>query len=72
MEATYLAWIDLREYGYTCEELSKKFKEKGVALTGGTFFGTEGEGVMRVNFACPAAQLEEGIKRMRKALEEDG
>ena len=71
VEATYLAWLDLREYGYTCEELSKKFKEKGVALTGGTFFGTEGEGFMRVNFACPAAQLEEGIKRMRKALEED-
>lgn len=71
VEATYLAWLDLREYGYTCEELSKKFKEKGVALTGGTFFGTESEGFMRVNFACPAAQLEEGIKRMRKALEED-
>lgn len=71
VDATYLAWLDLREYGYTCEELSKKFKDNGVALTGGTFFGTEGEGFMRVNFACPAAQLEEGIKRMRKALEED-
>ena len=27
VEATYLAWLDLREYGYTCEELLKKFKE---------------------------------------------
>ena len=71
VEATYLAWLDLRAYGYSCEELAKRFRAKGVALTGGTFFGEEGEGFMRVNFACPRSQLEEGVRRMRKALEED-
>ena len=41
-----------------------------VALTGGTFFGEEGEGFMRVNFACPRSQLKEGIKRLGAALED--
>ena len=70
IEATYLAWADLSAYGLTCEEMSKKFKDNGVALTGGTFFGPEGEGFMRVNFACPRAQLMEGIKRLGAALED--
>jgi cystathionine beta-lyase len=71
VEATYLAWLDMRSYGFSCEELANRFRAKGVALTGGTFFGEEGKGFMRVNFACPRSQLEEGIRRMHKALEED-
>ena len=70
IEATYLAWLDLRAYGWNCAELARRCREKKVALTGGTFFGEEGEGFMRVNFACPRAQLEEGIKRLGAALEE--
>ena len=70
VEATYLAWADLRAYGLSCEEIAQKCKDHGVALTGGTFFGAEGEGFMRVNFACPRAQLLEGIKRLGAALEE--
>ena len=71
IEATYLAWLDLRAYGCSCEELALRFRNAGVALTGGTFFGTEGEGFMRVNFACPRAQLTEGLKRLGQALKED-
>lgn len=70
VEATYLAWLDLRAYGHTCEEMARRFRRAGVALTGGTFFGSEGEGFMRVNFACPRSQLIEGIKRVSAALEE--
>ena len=70
IEATYLAWVDLRAYGKTCEEMGELFRKNGVSLTGGAFFGTEGEGFMRINFACPTRQLEEGIRRMGKALEE--
>lgn len=71
IEATYLAWLDLRAYGFTCEEMARKFRKKKVTLTGGTFFGAEGEGFMRVNFACPRAQLKEGIMRLGAALEEE-
>lgn len=70
IEATYLAWLDLRAYGLTCEEMARKCRRAKVALTGGTFFGEEGEGFMRVNFACPRSQLKEGIKRFGAALEE--
>lgn len=69
IEATYLAWVDLRAYGKTCDEMGALLRQNGVSLTGGTFFGSEGEGFMRVNFACPQKQLEEGIRRMGKAME---
>ena len=71
VEATYLAWLDLRGYGYSCDEMAKRFRGAKVALTSGTFFGPEGEGFMRVNFACPRSQLIEGIRRLGAALEDD-
>ena len=70
VEATYLAWLDLRAYGKTCAEIAEKSRLHGVALTGGTFFGAEGEGFMRVNFACPRAMLEEGMRRFASAMED--
>ena len=71
IEATYLAWADMRAYGLTCEQLKEKCKTAGVAFTMGTFFGEEGESFLRINFACPRSQLTEGIKRLGKALEEE-
>ena len=71
IEATYLAWADMRAYRLTCEQLKEKCKAAGVAFTMGTFFGKEGESFLRINFACPRAQLTEGIKRLGKALEEE-
>lgn len=71
IEATYLAWADMRAYGLTCEQMAEKCRQAGVALTAGTFFGQEGEGFMRINFACPRAQLLEGIKRLGQALKEE-
>ena len=71
VEATFLAWLDLRAYGKTCAQIAEKCKAGGVALTSGTFFGEEGEGFMRVNFACPRAMLSEGMKRFGQIMEED-
>ena len=71
VEATYLAWLDLRAYGKSCQEMTDLFMKTGVALTTGVYFGEEADGFMRINFGCPTAMLEEGIRRMAKALEED-
>ena len=71
IEATYLAWLDLRAYGMTCNEINEKCRAHGVALTGGAFFGDEGEGFMRVTFACPRAMLAEGIRRLGEAMKEE-
>lgn len=68
VEATYLAWLDLSAYENTCERLKERCARAGVVFTEGTFFGPEGEGFMRVNFGCPASQLRDGLKRLRKAM----
>lgn len=69
VQATFLAWIDLRAYGYSCAELTRRTHREGVALTPGTFFGKEtGEGYMRLNFGCPHSQTLEALKRLETAV----
>ena len=70
MSATYLGWLDLRAYGYTTDELMDRTTRAGVRFTGGTFFGQDaGEGFLRINIGCPRRYIEEGILRLRVALE---
>lgn len=69
LDATYLAWVNLRAYGMTTEQLMHRCYKAGVAFTPGTFFGEkEGEGFLRVNLACPHAQTLEAIIRLEKAV----
>ncbi len=69
LEATYLAWIDLRAYGFTPEELNRRTHEHGVAFTEGTFFGKEtGAGFLRINLACPHGHMLEAVKRLEAAI----
>ncbi len=71
IEATYLAWVDVRSYGKSNETLMKCCYRHGVALNSGTFFGKEtGEGFMRLNFGCPRSQLTEGIERFAAAVKQ--
>ncbi|MDD3212974.1 MAG: PatB family C-S lyase [Eubacteriales bacterium] len=68
-EATFLAWIDLRAYGLTTDELMRRTHEQGVALSPGTFFSkTLGEGFLRFNFGCPHSQTLEAVERLAKAI----
>jgi cystathionine beta-lyase len=68
-QATYLAWLDFREYGYTQKELiDKMVKEAKLGLNDGSTFGAGGEGFMRINFACPRSTIEEAMKRMKKTF----
>ena len=68
-EATYLVWLDFSDYGLNKDELSKLMQEKGkIALDDGYWFGVEGEGFERINVACPRYMLEEGMKRIKKAV----
>ncbi|MDD3662832.1 MAG: PatB family C-S lyase [Candidatus Pacebacteria bacterium] len=68
-EATFLAWIDLRAYGFTTAELMRRTHEQGVALSPGTFFSkTLGEGFLRFNFGCPHSQTIEAVERLAKAI----
>lgn len=64
MEATYLAWLDVRELGLDAP--AKFFEDAGVGLSNGNDFGTPG--FLRLNFGCPRARLQEGLERMASAL----
>jgi cystathionine beta-lyase len=66
--ATYLAWLDFSEYRLKKSPYDFFLKEARVALSDGKIFGAEGEGHVRLNFGCPRVTLEQGLKRMRRAL----
>ncbi len=69
-EGTFLAWLDFRELGLEHTELKHKLIKQGkVALSDGCFFGQEGDGFMRLNFACPRTMLESGLAGIKKAIE---
>ena len=69
LDATYLAWVDLRAYGFSTAELMRRTYAAGVAFTPGTFFGEKhGEGFLRVNLACPHAQTLDAIQRLENAV----
>jgi len=68
VEGTYLAWLDCREA--IGEQPHRFFLEHArVALNDGAAFGLGGEGFVRLNFACPRSVLEEGLQRMKRALD---
>jgi len=64
MEATYLAWLDVR--ALKLETPVKFFEDHGVGLSNGIDFGTPG--FLRLNFGCPRSRLQEGLNRMAKAV----
>ena len=75
-EGTFLAWLDCRqlfakagvedEPGY----FNAFFEQRArVALNNGAWFGKGGRGFVRLNFGCPRHVLEDGLQRLRGALE---
>ncbi len=68
-EGTYLVWLDCRRLGLSAKDLNNfMIKKARVALDDGYWFGTEGKGFMRINIACPRSFLEEGLKRIERAV----
>jgi cysteine-S-conjugate beta-lyase len=69
-EATFLVWLDFRDFGLDTETLKRLMRDKArLALDDGYIFGSpEGDGFERINIACPRAVLEDALKRMSDAL----
>lgn len=63
LEATYLAWVDVR--GVTAKssaEVEEYLKRNHhVWVSRGSLYGAEGEGYVRINMACPRARLKQGL-----------
>jgi cystathionine beta-lyase len=66
--ATYLLWMDMRDLGI--ENVADFCKnEAKLIFNPGEFFGEDGSGFVRLNFGCPRATLEEGLNRLKTALD---
>lgn len=65
VEATYLAWIDMRGSGL--KNPVKFFEEAGVGLQDGIEF--DGPGFARLNFGCPRNLLKKALDRMKAAMD---
>jgi cystathionine beta-lyase len=65
VEATYLAWIDMRASGI--QKPARFFESAGVGLQDGVEF--DGRGFARLNFGCPRSLLATALSRMKGALE---
>lgn len=69
-EGTYLVWIDMRGLNMSASELEKWLRQEGkLALSDGHIFGEEGAGYVRINVACPRANVEEGVRRLKQAYD---
>jgi cysteine-S-conjugate beta-lyase len=64
VEATYLAWLDVRALGLA--DPGEACRRAGVALSNGADFGTPG--FLRLNFACPRSTLVEALERIAAVL----
>jgi len=69
-QGSYLVWIDARELNMGDNELMKLILEKGkLALGQGSKYRQGGEGFIRMNVACPRSLVEEGLNRLKTALQ---
>jgi len=70
-EATYLAWVDMKECLPGVEDLPGFFaNEAGVLLEGGDgLFVGNANGYIRLNLAMPQSTIREGLERIHTAVE---
>jgi cystathionine beta-lyase len=66
IEATYLAWLNVRALNLA--DPIAHFESHGVGLSDGAFFGAPKGHYVRINFGCPRATLEEALRRLKKAV----
>ena len=67
-DGAFYAFADITGTGMTSQEYTDQLVENaGVAVVAGTAFGSQGEGYIRVTYACSDEDIDEGIRRMREA-----
>ncbi len=70
-QATYLLWLDCHAYSNDSAALSQMIREKtGLYLSQGTIYGGDGHDFLRMNIACPKANVIDGLNRLKSALED--
>ena len=70
-EATYLLWLccgDICDNSRVLAEFIRQ--DTGLYLSDGAQYGSGGENFLRLNIACPASLLEDGLKRLKQGIED--
>jgi cystathionine beta-lyase len=69
-EATYLLWIDCSSIGIPSDQLAVQIREKtGLYLSQGAVYRGNGAQFLRMNLACPRSRVEDGLERLKRAVE---
>jgi cystathionine beta-lyase len=70
-EATYLLWIDCSSIGIPSDQLAVQIREKtGLYLSQGAVYRGNGAQFLRMNLACPRSRVEDGLERLKRAVEQ--
>ncbi len=69
-QATYLLWLDCRKLGsseYVADSIRKK---TGLFLSAGGHYRGDGDFFLRMNIACPRSAVNDGLDRLKRAVDE--
>lgn len=68
-QATYLVWLDCSALKLPADELAAKLREKtGLILSAGSIYGGNGDHFLRMNIACPASVVHDGLTRLQRGI----
>jgi len=72
-EGAFYVFPNIEGTGKSSKEFTRYLMEKyGVAVVAGTAFGSNGEGHIRMTFAVPNEVIDEGVERIKAAVESLG
>jgi aspartate/methionine/tyrosine aminotransferase len=66
-DGAFYTMIDVSEYGSSMKVAEALLEEKVITVPGAAF-GSEAEGFLRVSFCAELDQLDEGVRRIKKAI----
>lgn len=70
-EATYLIWLDVSRLTNDSAKLAAFLRERtGLILSAGAIYGGDGQHFLRMNVACSAKQVLNGLDRLARGIEE--
>ncbi len=70
-EGAFYVFLNIKKLGMTSSEFTEYLLEKhGVCVLPGSMFGEKGEGYVRISYATSMEKIEEGLRRIKKAVEE--
>lgn len=70
-QATYLLWLDIGEFCDNSTDFADFLRaDTGLYLCDGAMYGTGGKKFLRMNIACPAFRLKDGLSRLLKGVQD--